>query len=91
MRHYKDVNGKFFGTESDIPEGCVEVTIAEINAANALIAQATFNALPYGVKRSAEYPPMSDYLDAVVKGDAVAQQAYIDACLAVKAKYPKVV
>jgi len=40
-------------------------------------------------KRKEAYPPQSDYLDAVVKGDTVAQQAYIDACLAVKAKYPK--
>jgi hypothetical protein len=39
--------------------------------------------------RKLEYPPVADYLDAVVKGDLVGQQAYIDACLAVKAKYPK--
>lgn len=39
--------------------------------------------------RANEYPPMSDYLDGVVKGDQTQIQAYIDACLAVKAKYPK--
>lgn len=39
--------------------------------------------------RAKEYPPVTDYLDAVVKGDLAQQQAYIDACLAVKAKYPK--
>jgi hypothetical protein len=39
--------------------------------------------------RAQEYPPVTDYLDAVVKGDLEQQQAYIDACLAVKAKYPK--
>lgn len=39
--------------------------------------------------RSEEYPPMSDYLDGIVKGDQEQVQAYIDACLAVKAKYPK--
>lgn len=39
--------------------------------------------------RAAEYPPMTDYLDGVVKGDQAQIQAYIDACLAVKAKYPK--
>jgi predicted nucleic acid-binding protein len=39
--------------------------------------------------RQAEYPSPTDYLDAIVKGDTVAQKAYIDACLAVKAKYPK--
>lgn len=39
--------------------------------------------------RAAEYPPMADYLDAVVKDDRTAIQQYIDACLGVKAKYPK--
>jgi len=43
----------------------------------------------YIAKRAAEYPPMADYLDAIVKGDTQQQQAYIAACLAVKAKYPK--
>ena len=45
--------------------------------------------LPYDQLRQAEYPPMADYLDGVVKGDQAQIQAYIDACLAVKAKYPK--
>lgn len=39
--------------------------------------------------RAAEYPPVTDYLDGIVKGDQAQVQAYIDACLAVKAKYPK--
>jgi len=43
----------------------------------------------YQRKRKAEYPPMEDYLDAVVKGDTAQLQRYTDACLAVKAKYPK--
>jgi len=43
----------------------------------------------YIAKRAAEYPPMSDYLDGVVKGDQQQIDAYIAACLAVKAKYPK--
>lgn len=43
----------------------------------------------YKMKRMMEYPPMVDYIDAVVKGDTEQMQAYIDACLAVKAKYPK--
>ena len=45
--------------------------------------------LTYSQLRAVEYPPMTDYLDAIVKGDTAQQQAYIDACLAVKAKYPK--
>lgn len=43
----------------------------------------------YIAKRAAEYPPMTDYLDAIVKGDMAQQEVYIAACLAVKLKYPK--
>ena len=43
----------------------------------------------YITKRQAEYPPITDYLDGIVKGDQAQVQAYIDACNAVKAKYPK--
>jgi len=43
----------------------------------------------YAEKRAAEYPPMADYLDGVVKGDQAQIDAYIAACLAVKTKYPK--
>ena len=39
--------------------------------------------------RRNEYPPMADYLDGVVKGDQAQIDAYIAACQAVKAKYPK--
>ena len=45
--------------------------------------------LTYAQKRAAEYPPMADYLDAIVKGDQAQLQLYIENCLAVKAKYPK--
>ena len=44
----------------------------------------------YQELRASEYPPMTDYMDGVVKDDSVQIQNYIDACLAVKAKYPKV-
>jgi hypothetical protein len=43
----------------------------------------------YQRKRVAEYPPISDYVDGVVKGDTAQVQAYIDKCKAVKDKYPK--
>lgn len=43
----------------------------------------------YQKQRAVEYPPFEDYLDGVVKGDQEQIQAYIDACLAVKQKYPK--
>lgn len=43
----------------------------------------------YAEMRKAEYPDAAEYLDAVVKGDVAAQEAYTAKCLAVKAKYPK--
>jgi hypothetical protein len=54
------------------------------NAVEALIASEAYKA-----KRANEYPPMTDYLDGIVKGDNAQVQAYIDACNAVKNKYPK--
>ena len=39
--------------------------------------------------REAECPPMAEYLDAIVKGDIVAEEVYKAKCLAVKAKYLK--
>lgn len=43
----------------------------------------------YKAKRASEYPPITDYLDGVVKGDQAQIDKYIADCLAVKAKYPK--
>ena len=66
----------------DVAENKVEIDINTVNAwvdPNAYIA-----------KRQAEYPPITDYLDGVVKGDQAQIDKYIADCLAVKAKYPKV-
>ena len=43
----------------------------------------------YKFKRAAEYPPITDYIDGVVKNDQAQIDKYIADCLAVKAKYPK--
>lgn len=43
----------------------------------------------YIAKRIAEYPPITDYIDGIVKGDQAQVDKYISDCLAVKAKYPK--
>jgi hypothetical protein len=51
--------------------------------------QAIWDNTEYQRLRALEYPPMADYLDAIAKGDEEQKQEYIDACLAVKAKYPK--
>ena len=51
--------------------------------------QAYIDAHAYITKRQAEYPPMTDYLDGVVKGNQAQIAKYIADCQAVKAKYPK--
>lgn len=91
MKHYKDTQNNLFGFEDgdSVPAGLVEITMDEVLSINAAKQQATFDALSYAEKRAAEYPPMTDYLDGVVKGDQKQIDAYIKACLAVKAKYPK--
>ena len=43
----------------------------------------------YKYDRAQAYPPITDYIDGVVKGDQAQIDAYIAACQAVKAKYPK--
>ena len=53
----------------------------------------------YVIERAQEYPPLTDYIDAQVKkasSDPVVrvegkaqERTYIEACLAVKEKYPK--
>jgi hypothetical protein len=96
MKHYKDPNtNEIYAYEADgsqdafIKEGLVAITDAEAEAVRAAAQEAFFNALSYAEKRAAEYPPMTDYLDGVVKGDQAQIDKYIADCLAVKTKYPK--
>lgn len=56
----------------------------DVDAAKALVVSSE-----YVEKRAAEYPPITDYLDGVVKGDQSQIDAYIAACQAIKDKYPK--
>ena len=51
--------------------------------------QAYIDAHAYIAKRQAEYPPFTDYLDGIAKGDQAQINKYIADCQAVKAKYPK--
>jgi len=91
MPHYKDTQNKLHWLDSSdhesfLPAGSVQITDAEAAAIRAAAAEA---ALTYAQKREAEYPPMADYIDGIVKGDTAQVDAYVAACLAVKAKYPK--
>lgn len=94
MAHYKDTQNKLHWIDSSnhefyLPAGAIQITDEEAQTIQSAV-QAEFEAsLSYAQKRAAEYPPMTDYLDGVVKGDQAQIDAYIADCLAVKAKYPK--
>ena len=51
--------------------------------------EAEYTSTQYQRDRAKEYPPLTDYLDGVVKGDQAQIDKYIADCQAVKAKYPK--
>jgi hypothetical protein len=96
MPHFKNSKNQLFWLDAqDNPTDwlgvdCVEISEQTSAAIRAEIQSAQFDGLTYAEKRQAEYPPASDYLDGIVKGDTAQVNAYIAACLAVKAKYPKV-
>ena len=86
--HYKAPNNSlhFIDTAENeylLPAGSVAITDAEAEALRPVYTPT------YAEKRAAEYPPMTDYLDGVVKGDQAQIDKYIADCLAVKTKYPK--
>lgn len=95
MKYYKQLlTGQIISVADNsaetLPNDAVEMTTEQVE--DHIIdkqAKMTFDDLSYDAKRRAEYPPFTDYLDAVVKSDQTAIAAYIAACQAVKAKYPK--
>ena len=95
MKFYKDNQNNIFAYESDgsqdhlINPSYVEITKTVVDETLKNKLDEEFNKLTYAEKRAQEYPDFKEYLDGVVKGDLVQQQNYIDACLAVKTKYPK--
>ena len=54
-----------------------------------IAVQAYIDDHAYIAKRQAEYPPFTDYLDGIAKGNQAQINKYIADCQAVKAKYPK--
>lgn len=89
--YYKDAENNVHAyDETQTPaEGLTAITEQEKDALILQAQNAVFARMTYKEKRKAEYPPMSDYVDGVVKGDQAQINAYVAACLAIKAKYPK--
>ena len=63
-------------------------TEAEIQA-EVIKLQAEWDSKEYARKRKESYPPATDYLDGVVKGDQAQIDKYVSDCLAVKQRFPK--
>ena len=76
-------------TEGNVPYTQVEETARDLEEAQAVADKAEEAKTQYQRDRQEEYPPLADYLDAIVKGDTAQVDQYIADCLAVKAKYPK--
>lgn len=83
-------------TINDMDYSTLVFTDGNVNKPTELEIQTTFEqirndylATDYQRKRVVEYPPIENYIDGVVKGDQTQIQTYINACLAVKEKYPK--
>lgn len=94
----EEINGK------NIPPDSVEITDEKhqellVGQQEGMVIAADENGYPklipllltltYADKRLMEYPPVTDYIDGVVKGDQVQIDTYIATCRAVKSKYPK--
>jgi len=66
----------------------VDLTAEEVSALQ-VAEEIRLSQISYAIKRQSEYPPMTDYLDGIAKGDQAQIAKYIADCQAVKAKYPK--
>jgi hypothetical protein len=66
-----------------------DVKVGHLLNGTSFLAPAEPQAPTYAQLRAREYPSITDYLDGVVKGNQAQIDAYIAACQAVKAKYPK--
>lgn len=89
MPHYKAPDNSLHFLDDSafeylLPPGSVQITDAQAEAMRPVIPPPTYAQL-----RAAAYPPIADYLDGIVKGDTAQVNAYIAACLAVKALHPK--
>jgi hypothetical protein len=76
-------------SEGNIPFTAEEEAQRDAEETQVLVKEAELAKTQYQRDRADEYPSINNYIDGVVKGDQAQIQAYIDACLAVKAKYPK--
>jgi hypothetical protein len=75
---------QWYDDESVVPRPTNEEIEVEYQRLLALVGDTE-----YKKERYWRYPPITDYLDGVVKGDQAQIDKYIAECLAIKAKFPK--
>lgn len=88
--HYKDHKNNIHAIDSTdyeylLPAGSIRITDDQAKE----IVDSKVVPQNYQQLRAAAYPAAADYLDGIVKADQAQISAYIDACLAVKARFPK--
>jgi len=84
-------NTSYINDESqafDAQGNLIELNMVTVNAEVAKL-KAAYDTKEYQRLRAREYPPMTDYLDGIAKGDQAQIAKYIADCQAVKTKYPK--
>jgi hypothetical protein len=73
------VNGELVDLNPNELEGIEKLKIDAIEAAKK----------KWITRRQMAYPPITDWLDGMVKGDQAQMDKYVADCLAIKDKYPK--
>jgi hypothetical protein len=96
IKFYKDINNNIFnypldGSQDSLIGDKTQITQeeADILVIENFKKQGIEITPTYVLQRSNEYPSVKNFLDAWVKNDEAALEEYRQACLAVKAKYPK--
>jgi hypothetical protein len=94
MKYYKSKSNEVFayeldGSQDHLIGNKTAITEEEAQQLQEVNKQAALDKLSYAQKRAMEYPPITDYLDGIVKGDKAQVAAYIAACKLVKEKFPK--
>ena len=94
MKHYKDSENRIFAYEPDGSQdhligNKIPISVVERDALIAANIENEFAALPYQEKRRRAYPPIAEFVDAMVKQDEAQLESYRQKCFAVKNKYPK--
>lgn len=95
MKHYKDSSNNIYGFEDgvEIPIGLIEISKAEAEQIGVINfnkqREKEITEMDYVRQRLTAYPELGQFVDAWVKNDEAALEAYRQECLAVKVKYPK--